>query len=147
MSMWNAAPDQTQAVPPVTTDANDKKKSDKKHHPEMPVCDTDTYSKCHKMSGVMPPKLLHKEDLESMQADMKGTAVVAVVIDEHGIPKKAILTHPFFFPGYSVANATEMNERALKTARSYRFQPAMLNNQPVPVLIYITMELHGVVGQ
>ena len=81
-----------------------------------------------------------------MQADLRGAAVAAVVIDEHGVPKKAILTHPFFFPGHSVTNATEMNERAVKTVRSYRFQPAMLNNQPVPVLIYITLELHGVVG-
>lgn len=147
MSMWNAVPDQTQAALPVTTDAKDKKKSDKKHQPaEMPVCDTDTYSKCHKMNGVTPPKLIHSEEIESAEADLQGSAGLAVVVDEKGMPKKVILVHPFFFPGHRVNLATEMNEKAVKAVRSYRFQPATLNGQPVPVLITISVDLNAVAG-
>jgi Gram-negative bacterial TonB protein C-terminal len=145
MSMWNAVPDQTQAAPPVTTETKDKKKSDKKHQPaEMPVCDTDTYSKCHKMKGVMPPRLIRSEDIEPAEADLQGSAGLAVVVDEKGMPQKVILVNPFFFPGHIVNLATEMNEKAVKAVRSYRFQPATLNGQAVPVLITISVNLNVV---
>jgi hypothetical protein len=129
---------------PKTQDTKEKAKSKKakEYGAELPVCDVQTYSTCHRTDGVIPPKLIHSgKGLGPAEAGLTGSAELAVVVDESGMPRKVILVRPFFFPGRKVELATEMNEGALKTVRSYRFKPATLNGKPVPVLITVTQSI------
>ena len=83
--------------------------------------------------NIYPPKLLQKvEPVYPPQAkidNIEGTVVVSALIDEEGHVKDAIV-----LSGHSM-----LKDAALECARQWRYSPALLNGQPWPMRLSITL--------
>jgi TonB family protein len=87
--------------------------------------------------GVTPPVLIRSEDAEfsdsGRKAHISGLAILAIVVDDHGLPQRIRSVLPL---GYG------MDEEAVKAVQQYRFQPSKLQGKKVPVQITIEVNFH-----
>jgi len=67
----------------------------------------------------------------SQKSNFHGNVLVSVVVDEYGLPQ-----NPRVVRG---SGETDVDDNAIASAMSYRFKPAMKDNQPVPVMISISV--------
>jgi TonB family protein len=90
--------------------------------------DTDTEPMMHPGQGVSIPRAIHQSNPEytdeARKKKINGTCILDFIIDKQGIPIHIRIQQPLD-PG--------LDEKAIITASQYRFSPAMLNDNPVPV--------------
>jgi len=81
---------------------------------------------------VTPPKLLaHSEPKYqeiARQAKYQGITVLNLIVSKEGVPQRLEVVKPL---------GMGLDDNAVETVRNWRFSPAMLNGQPVPVLISV----------
>ena len=84
--------------------------------------------------GVTPPKVLNSIDPTSNEYAQKfgiaGMELLRMVVDANGIPRQMVIDRPIGFG---------LDEKAVEAAKNARFQPAILNGQPVPVVINLVV--------
>jgi protein TonB len=82
--------------------------------------------------GVRAPKATHAPDPEYSQATrqkkLQGTVALALIVDQSGKPSTIIVTQSF---GHG------LDEKALDAVRTWAFNPATFQGQPVPVGINV----------
>ena len=87
--------------------------------------------------GVTPPRPVHTPDPEfsepARQAHYQGTCVLSVVIGEDGKPRDISVT-------YSLGMG--LDEKAVEAVRSWRFEPARKDGNPVAVQIAVEVDFH-----
>jgi TonB family protein len=80
--------------------------------------------------GMMPPKVLNSIDPSSNEYAQKygiaGMELLRTVVDASGIPREMAIARPIGFG---------LDEKAVDAVKNSHFKPAMLNGQPVPVVI------------
>jgi TonB family protein len=80
--------------------------------------------------GMMPPKVLNSIDPSSNEYAQKygiaGMELLRTVVDASGLPQQIVIARPIGFG---------LDEKAVAAVKSSHFKPAMLNGQPVPVVI------------
>ena len=80
--------------------------------------------------GMMPPKVLNSIDPSSNEYAQKygiaGMELLRTVVDASGIPRQMAIARPIGFG---------LDEKAVEAVKNSHFKPAMLNGQPVPVVI------------
>lgn len=80
--------------------------------------------------GMMPPKVLNSIDPSSNEYAQKygiaGMELLRTVVDASGIPREMAIARPIGFG---------LDEKAVDAVKNAHFKPAMLNGQPVPVVI------------
>lgn len=86
--------------------------------------------------GIKPPKSKHMQPPDypphETNSGMKRWVSLHAVVDEHGAVR---------FPTVDASPGPGFTEAALEAVKKWTFEPARLNNQPVAVLISITMYL------
>src|SRR5579863_8829903 len=79
--------------------------------------------------GVSAPKVIHKVDPyytpQARRAFVQGTAVLEVVVDEHGLPARISIISPIGFG---------LDERAHEAVSRWLFKPGRKDGQPVKTL-------------
>lgn len=84
--------------------------------------------------GVTAPRVLKtvkaQHSVEAMQARLQGTVVVAALVDEQGRVADARV----------VRSVPLLDESALTAVKQWEFAPALLNGEPVPVVVQL--EIH-----
>lgn len=82
--------------------------------------------------GVTPPRPINTVEAEysdeARHKKIQGTVLVSVIVDSYGVPANIRVLKPL---GYG------LDEAAVAAARQYRFEPAMRDGKPVPVMIHI----------
>jgi TonB family protein len=100
--------------------------SKRQHHAYMPA---DTNIKVIS-EGMMPPKVLNSIDPSSNEYAQKygiaGMELLRTVVDATGVPRQMAIARPIGFG---------LDEKAVEAVKNSHFKPAMLNGQPVPVVI------------
>jgi TonB family protein len=100
--------------------------SKSQHRPFMPA---DTNVKVLS-EGMMPPKVLNSIDPSSNEYAQKygiaGMELLRTVVDASGTPRQMAIARPIGFG---------LDEKAVEAVKNSHFKPAMLNGQPVPVVI------------
>jgi TonB family protein len=100
--------------------------SKSQHRPFMPA---DTSIKVLS-EGMMPPKVLNSIDPSSNEYAQKygiaGMELLRTVVDASGVPRQMAIARPIGFG---------LDEKAVDAVKNSHFKPAMLNGQPVPVVI------------
>ena len=80
--------------------------------------------------GMMPPKVLNSIDPSSNEYAQKygiaGMELLRTVVDASGVPREMAIARPIGFG---------LDEKAVDAVKNSHFKPAMLNGQPVPVVI------------
>ena len=80
--------------------------------------------------GMMPPKVLNSIDPSSNEFAQKygiaGMELLRTVVDANGVPRQMAIARPIGFG---------LDEKAVEAVKNSHFKPAMLNGQPVPVVI------------
>jgi TonB family protein len=80
--------------------------------------------------GMMPPKVLNTIDPVSNEYAQKygiaGMELLRTVVDASGIPREIVIARPIGFG---------LDEKAVEAVKNSHFKPAMVNGQPVPVVI------------
>jgi TonB family protein len=80
--------------------------------------------------GMMPPKVLNSIDPSSNEYAQKygiaGMELLRTVVDASGVPRQMAIARPIGFG---------LDEKAVDAVKNSHFKPAMLNGQPVPVVI------------
>lgn len=114
----------------------------------MKVCDSETFLNCHEVEGVVPPKVRHSEDpqwpSEARRQHIQGFCEVRLIVDDKGMPQRVRIVRSTAV-GLTSAQldvGVEMDESALKSVKEYRFKPAMLNGQAVPVEVNVMVNFH-----
>jgi TonB family protein len=83
-------------------------------------------------NGISAPRLKHKIEPEYSplaRADhMQGTVVIAIVVDEHGMPRDIHVISPLGFG---------LDEKAEEAIAKWRFEPGMKEGKPVPIMAHI----------
>jgi len=87
--------------------------------------------------GIELPKGIHTLPAEysyaASAAKLQGTVVLWLAIDEHGTPVEIKILQ---FLGLG------LTERSVEALRTWKFEPARKDGQPVPVSFIVTMEFH-----
>ena len=88
-------------------------------------------------NGVTPPRVFYSPDPEfSDQARRKhfqGTCVLGLVVGEDGMPRNIKIIKPL---------GMGLDEKAIETVRSWKFEPARKDGKPVAVEIAIEVDFH-----
>jgi TonB family protein len=88
-------------------------------------------------NGVTPPRVLYNPDPEfSDQARRKhfqGTCVIGLVVGEDGMPRSIKIIKPL---------GMGLDEKAIETVRSWKFDPARKDGKPVAVEIAVEVDFH-----
>ena len=107
--------------------------------PATAIQGDDFYQDTYPLSDpkVVQPRILHsvqpKYTSEAMRNKLQGTVEVEAVIGTDGKVMRARLKN-------SIDSQFGLDENALQAAKGWVFEPAMLNGQPVPVAIQLTLE-------
>jgi len=84
---------------------------------------------------ISTPMIMYKVDPEYTELartdKVEGTVSISMVVDEHGLPQHMQLVRGL---------GDGLDEKAVGAAKQYRFRPAMENNKPVPVFMYLTVD-------
>ncbi len=85
--------------------------------------------------GVSSPIPIFKPDPdyseEARKAKFQGTVVLALVVDEHGLPRDVKVIRPL---------GLGLDQKAIEAVQRWRFRPGMKDGKPVPV--YATIEVN-----
>ena len=75
---------------------------------------------------------------EARRAELEGSVWISLNVDEQGTPVKAVVDGPLLGMGLEVS--------ALEAVKQWRFQPRILNGQPVavPLTVQVNFRLTGV---
>jgi TonB family protein len=65
---------------------------------------------------------------EAREKKLSGACSISLIVDAHGMPQDVLVMHPL---GYG------LDEEAVASVNQYRFDPAMKDGQPVPVMVII----------
>lgn len=96
--------------------------------------------------GVTPPKLIYKVDpvftKEARKKKVSGVSTVRIIIDAHGNPQQV---HIYKSIADTVdeqhrAAALTLDQVAVDVVKRYKFLPAMMDGNPVPVEMNIEIE-------
>jgi TonB family protein len=68
---------------------------------------------------------------EARMARVQGVCLVSLIVDPHGMPQQLHLARSL---------TPSMDQKAFEAIEQYRFQPAMKNGVPVPVVITIEVD-------
>ena len=83
-------------------------------------------------NGVSPPQVTHPVNPqytdEARSAKFQGMCIVAVIVDENGMPQNVHVVRPL---------GKGLDEKAVEAVKQYRFKPAMYQGHPVPVQVNI----------
>ena len=114
----------------------------------MKVCDPETFLNCHDVDGVVPPKLRYSEEpewpSEARRQHVGGVCVVRLIVDERGMPQRIRIVRSTAV-GLTSAQldvGVAMDESELKAVKEFRFKPAMLSGQAVPVEVDVMQNFH-----
>jgi len=84
--------------------------------------------------AIKPPKAIHTESPDyppnETSSGTKRWVYVHIVVDEHGAVRSASV---------DASPGPDFSQAALEAVKQWSFEPAKLNNQPVAVLVSITM--------
>lgn len=87
--------------------------------------------------GVTPPKAMYTPDPDyseqARQAGHNGTCLLTLVVDTKGMPQDIKVTR---------AAGMGLDEKAIETARRWRFTPGLKDGIPVAVQITVSMSFH-----
>jgi len=103
---------------------------------------TDTSEKAVEKNGVyevggpvLPTKVIHSvEPSYTQQAarfQISGDSTISLIVDANGNPRDAVVIHKI---------GLGLDENAIKAVKKYRFEPATLNGEPVPVRIQVVVQ-------
>jgi TonB family protein len=112
------------------------------------VCDHLTFANCHEVNGVTLPTLVHSVDSdyprEASRLGLQGTCTLKLVVDEKGKPRNITVVHSLAdkLPAEQREAGLKMDENAIKALKKWRFKPALLNNQPVPIVLTFDQYFH-----
>jgi TonB family protein len=112
------------------------------------VCDSETFLNCHEVEGVDPPKLRHSEEpkwpSEARRQHIGGVAVVRLIVDEKGMPRnvRIVRSTAVGLTSAQLDVGVEMDESAVNAVKKFRFNPAMLKGQAVPVEVTVMQNFH-----
>lgn len=85
--------------------------------------------------GVSPPKIIHRVEpyytAEARRAFVQGTAVLEVVVDEHGLPGRVSTISPIGFG---------LDERAREAVSQWVFKPGRKDGLPVKTIATVSVE-------
>jgi TonB family protein len=116
--------------------------------PGLTICDSVTFANCHKVEGVVPPRLIHSEDPKfpavARRLHIQGLSVMQLIVDGQGRPQNVmtIKSAANGLPNYQRDAAQEMDANAVKAVKKFRFRPAMLNGNPVAAQITVEQKYH-----
>lgn len=116
--------------------------------PGLIICDSGSFANCHKVKGVVPPRLIHSEDAKfppvARRLHIQGVSVMQLIVDEQGRPQNVTTVKSIgtMLPHYQWDAAQKLDENAVKAVRKFRFRPAMLNDKPVPSQITVEQRYH-----
>jgi TonB family protein len=87
----------------------------------------------HRVGGaVSPPRATYDPDPKyselARQAGYQGSAVIWLVVDTDGLPKHIRIQKPL---------GMGLDEQAIKSIQTWKFDPSMRNGEPVPVMINV----------
>jgi len=84
--------------------------------------------------AIKPPKAIHTQSPDyppnETSSGMKRWVYLHIVVDEHGAVRSASV---------DASPGPDFSQAALEAVKKWSFEPAKLNNQPVAVLVSITM--------
>jgi protein TonB len=84
---------------------------------------------------ISEPLIISKHDpayTELARTDMvEGTVMVSLVVDEHGVPQHVRLARGL---------GDGLDEKAIEAVKQDRFKPAMENDKPVAVFMYLPVD-------
>ena len=79
-----------------------------------------------------PPKATYAPDPQysekARQAGYEGTVVLWLVVDANGLPQEIKVQHSL---------GMGLDEEAIKAVRQWRFQPALKDGKPIPVMVNV----------
>jgi|SRR5215469_2107832 len=92
-------------------------------------------------TGVIAPKLIKAVDIPASNQDwawrltgVHRTAVVSMLVDEHGVPSNLKIVR---------SAGSETDENVLAAVKQYRFQPGLLNHEPVAVPVNLELTIQN----
>lgn len=95
--------------------------------------------------GVTTPKLIYAPDPEysdkARRQKLNGSCVLSVLVDVKGNPQDVQVVKSVWDGVNSKQRSAAMSldQKAMETARKYRFKPATLNGEPVPYKVKLEM--------
>jgi TonB family protein len=89
-------------------------------------------------TGVLAPKVVHSAQIVYSAQELNANpdnnrVVVKVLVDANGVPVD---------PKIVSSVNPQLNQRVIEAVQHYRFQPAQLNQQPVPQHVNMAFEFH-----
>lgn len=103
--------------------------------------DTPTPSHVRITTGVTPPRLVYSTDVPSDGASwawqttgIERTAVVSMLVDEKGVPSNLKIVQSV---------GADMDNNVLAAVKQYRFQPGLLNHEPVAVPVNLEVVIRS----
>jgi TonB family protein len=134
--------------PPGSADPDQHPAPDTGSRPGVTICDPGTFANCHKVQGVVPPKLTHSRDPEypvvARQLHIDGFSIIQLVVDEQGVPRSLIILKSATdrLPADQRDAGEKFDASALKAVKDFRFRPATLAGKPVPAQIKVEEKFH-----
>jgi TonB family protein len=109
-----------------------RKAADQGPEPIMPVCSEKTRQSC-----VSPPQPIYQPAPEyskqAREAKYQGTCVIALVVEPDGSP-----SHVSIISGLDMG----LDEKAVEAVKTWKFNPAMKDGNPVRVAIAVEVDFH-----
>ena len=88
-------------------------------------------------NGVSPPKPLYQADPEysarGRQGRCQGTVTIAMIVDTQGLPRRLEIMNP---------RGCGLDAKAVEAVRSWKFEPARKDGEPVAVEIAVEVDFH-----
>ena len=133
----SGAPSEAQPNEPATTSNSSSLESVSSNPPQAQQAgqgpSSDQYPGVYRVGGdVAPPKATYAPDPQysekARQAGYEGTVVLWLVVDANGLPQEIKVQHSL---------GMGLDEEAIKAVRQWRFQPALKDGKPIPVMVNV----------
>jgi len=101
-------------------------------------------AKAYRVGGnVKAPRLIHSVDPQftedARRKNLQGKCLIQILVDVNGIPENVAVVKSIAddLPAKQQRYAAGLDENAVLAVKQFRFEPATLKGQPVPVKIFV----------